>query len=109
MNFKKQAFQADAAKCVKLTDVFAAAAPSSAPVADDGGVELGWSSDEDETEWLWSPLKVGYLLNKERWGYATQEPRNTWRAQAAVVKKIAGVDDIKQILHTLLYFSSAIC
>lgn len=37
---KKLALQADAAKCAKITDMFAsatAAGPSSAPVADDSG------------------------------------------------------------------------
>lgn len=34
---KKLALQADAAKCAKITDMFATAGPSSAPVADDSG------------------------------------------------------------------------
>lgn len=43
---KKLALQADAAKCVKITDMFATAGPSSAPVADDSGA--GGSDTQQE-------------------------------------------------------------
>ena len=48
---KKQALQADAAKCVKLTDMFSAVAgPSSAPVADDSGGGVGGRGMHSEEE-----------------------------------------------------------
>lgn len=43
---KKLALQADAAKCAKITDMFATAGPSSAPVADDSGA--GGSGTQQE-------------------------------------------------------------
>ncbi|KAK1879947.1 hypothetical protein KUDE01_025477 [Dissostichus eleginoides] len=48
---KKQALRADAAACVKITDMFSTGAgPSSAPVADIGGEEDD-ERERDQREW----------------------------------------------------------